>query len=98
MSGVPQLDTFGMFAMHLMRDREISPERIAELFSHFPGRFLGRKIGKIEPGYEASFTVLKEGCKEVTKGMLKTKCRWSPFEGIYLPGSVAGVIYRKILG
>lgn len=94
MSGVPQLDIFGMFAMHLVRDREVKPERIAELFSYFPGSFLGRKIGKIEPGYEASFTVLKEDCRQVTKRMLKTKCRWSPFEGIYFPGSVAGVFYR----
>lgn len=94
-SGVPQLDTFGMFTMWLC-DKEVKPERIAEICSYNPAKFLGRKIGKIKQGYEASFTVLKNDYTEVTKKTLKTKCGWSPFESVFFPGRADAVFIKGI--
>lgn len=52
----------------------------------------GKGFGKIEPGYVASFTVLNlKKPYEVKRENLKTKAKWSPFEGITFPGSVESV-------
>ena len=52
----------------------------------------GKGFGKIEEGYVASFTVLNlKKPSEVTRDKLKTKAKWSPFEGITFPGSVESV-------
>ena len=57
------------------------------------------KHGKIEKGYVGSLTILDTKKPIlVTKKILKTKCRWSPFEGITFPGSVSMTIVKgKIL-
>ena len=46
-------------------------------------------------GYAGSLTVLdmKKPVK-IEKMMLKTKCAWSPFEGVAFPGSVAMTIIQ----
>ena len=51
-----------------------------------------RKFGRIEPGYVASLTVLNLSRPvSILREKLKTKCGWSPFEGVTFPGSVEAV-------
>ena len=96
-SGQPHLDTYGAFATWLITEQNFRPERIAEVCSANPGRFVNlytapRKFGRIEPGYVASLTVLNlERPLTIRTEDLKTKCGWSPFEGITFPGSVEAV-------
>ena len=92
-SGVPHLDTYALFVSWLIKAGGISPERITQVCCHNPGRFLNRflgtKFGEIKEGYEGKFTVLDlSGMTAVSKEFLKTKCRWSVFEGISFPGRV----------
>jgi dihydroorotase len=96
-SGQPHLDTYGAFATWLMKVEKFPPERIAAVCCEHPGDFVNpftapRKFGRIEPGGVASFTVLNLA-KPVTiqRDDLKTKCGWSPFEGVTFPGSVEAV-------
>lgn len=96
-SGQPHLDTFGVFATWLILEQNFSVERVAQVCSENPGKFVNpytapKKFGRIEPGYTASLTVLnmKKPCT-VKKEDLKTKCGWSPFEGVTFPGSVEAV-------
>ena len=47
---------------------------------------------RIEPGYVASFTILNlKKPMKVTRENIKTKAKWSPFEGVTFPGCVDSV-------
>ncbi|OHA18894.1 MAG: hypothetical protein A2836_00700 [Candidatus Taylorbacteria bacterium RIFCSPHIGHO2_01_FULL_45_63] len=104
LSGVPTLDTYGLFATWLIVKKGFSAERVAEITSENPGRWLnhflpktdenGRGFGKIEKGYIGSLTVLDFTPTTLTRQMLKTKCGWSPWEGYTFPGRVAYTIIR----
>ena len=96
-SGQPHLDTYGAFVTWLLLEGGLTPERIAAVCSANPGEFVNpytapRKFGRIEPGYVASLTVLNLARPvTVRREDLKTKCGWSPFEGVTFPGSVEAV-------
>jgi dihydroorotase len=99
-SGQPHLDTYGAFVTWLIVERGFTPERIAAVCSDNPGQFVnpysaGLKFGRIEPGYTASLTVLNLARPtKISREKLKTKCGWSPFEGMTFPGSVEAVFIR----
>ncbi|MFH1115247.1 MAG: dihydroorotase family protein [Pseudomonadota bacterium] len=103
--GMPHLDTVGSFVSWLVRDCGVPPYRIAEAFAVMPGwimnPFLDVPVGDIDVGYEANFTVLDlsdstlvEGSQIKGRGPLETRCGWSPFEGIRLPGAVKQTVVR----
>ncbi|MDB5392085.1 MAG: Allantoinase [Planctomycetaceae bacterium] len=94
-SGQPHLDTYGPFVTWLILNQGFTPEQVAGFCSENPGRFVNRfvgpakKFGRIEPGYTASLTVLNlKRPITIERSQLKTKCGWSPFEGVTFPGSV----------
>jgi dihydroorotase len=99
MSGQPHLDTYGPFVTWLIVEQGFTPERVAAICSANPGTFVNpyrqEKWGRLLPGYVGSLTVL-DLCRPVTirREDLQTRCRWSPFEGVTFPGSVAAVIVR----
>jgi dihydroorotase len=98
-SGMPQLDTYGPFVAWLLVEQGFKPERIAELCCANPGRFVApyqqEKFGRLLPGYVGSLTVLDlKQPVTIRREDLKTKCGWSPFEGMTFPGSVAAVWVR----
>ncbi|MCH9656994.1 MAG: amidohydrolase family protein [Planctomycetes bacterium] len=103
-SGQPHLDTYGAFVTWLILDQNFAPEQAALFCSENPGNFVNpyispKKFGKIEPGYTASLTVLNmHQPVTIKREDLKTKCGWSPFEGITFPGSVEAVFIegRKV--
>jgi len=96
-SGQPHLDTYGPFVTWLIVEQGFTPEQVAAFCSANPGEFVNpytapRKFGRIEPGYVASLTVLNLARPTtITRESLKTKCGWSPFEGVTFPGSVEAV-------
>ncbi|MFA6257093.1 MAG: amidohydrolase family protein [Candidatus Paceibacterota bacterium] len=98
-SGLPHLDTYGLFATWLIKEHNFNGEEVARVCAENPGKFwdvfTGEKIGKIEEGYAGSLTIL-DMSKSITvdKKMLKTKCGWSPFEGVTFPGSVVMTIIK----
>ena len=90
-SGLPHLDTYGPFTTWLMHEHNFTAEDIARVCSQNPANFLNNfisgKYGKIEEGYIGSLTILSmEKPIKITKNILKTKCGWSPFEGVVFPG------------
>ena len=100
-SGTPQLDTYGPFTTWLMQAQGFTPQDIARVAAENPGAFVNQfhngpgKFGKVEPGYYGSLTVIDpQNPITITRDKLKTKCGWSPFEGITFPGSVHAVIIR----
>lgn len=99
MSGLTHLDTYGPFTTWLMKEHGFSPKDIERVASRNPGAFLsefsGEKHGKIEEGYIGSLTIVDIKKPKVVRAEdLKTKCRWSPFEGVEFPGSVTMTIVK----
>lgn len=98
-SGQPHLDTYGPFVTWLLVEQGFTPERIAALCSANPGAFVspfrGEQFGRLLPGYVGSLTVLDlKRPTTVRREDLRTRCGWSPFEGVTFPGSVAAVFVR----
>ncbi|MAG93887.1 MAG: amidohydrolase [Planctomycetaceae bacterium] len=96
-SGQPHLDTYGEFVTWLLAEQRFSPQQVAAFCSKNPGDFVNpytapRKFGRIERGYTASLTVLNMARPTtIRREDLKTKCGWSPFEGVTFPGSIEAV-------
>lgn len=107
-SGIPHLDTYGAFTTWLMEEHNFSPQDIARVCSWNPGEFVnqflwkgyGQGFGKIERGYVGSLTIIDpDTLTAPAKENLKTKCGWSPFEGMEFPGSVRYTIVKgKVYG
>jgi dihydroorotase len=98
-SGQPHLDTYGPFVTWLLVEQGFSPQRVAAVCSANPGTFVNafraEKFGRLLPGYVGSLTVLDlRRPTTVRRSDLRTKCGWSPFEGVTFPGSVAAVFVR----
>jgi dihydroorotase len=102
-SGVPHLDTYGAFTTWLMVEHGFTAQQIARVCAANPGRFVrpylpqsfGRGFGRAEQGYVGSLTVIDlQTPTHVTRESLKTKCGWSPFEGVTFPGSVRYTVVR----
>lgn len=90
--GIPHLDTFSPATALLMKDYGVIPQMIAATCSYYPGklfqRFANQKVGEIDEGFDASFTILDLGKPwKVHHRDLFTKCEWSPFENQTLPAS-----------
>jgi dihydroorotase len=99
MSGQPHLDTYGPFVTWLLREQNFTPERIAAICSANPGQFVNafrkEQFGRLLPGYIGSLTVLDlRRPTTIRREDLRTRCGWSPFEGMTFPGSVAAVFIR----
>lgn len=102
-SGQPHLDTYAPFVTWLIKEQNFQPEQVASFCSENPGNFVNpflteRKYGKIAPGYTASLTVLNMNRPiTIRREEMKTKCGWSPFEGVTFPGSVEALFLDGIL-
>jgi dihydroorotase len=102
-SGISQLDTYGLFVTLLIQKEKVSLCRIAEVCSKNPGDFVkpylslafGKGFGYIENGYSACFTILNLS-KQTTflKENIKSKSGWSPFENYTFPGKVEAVYFK----
>jgi dihydroorotase len=100
-SGQPHLDTYGPFVTWLLVEQGFAPERVAAVCAANPGAFVNafraEKFGRLLPGYVGSLTVLDlKRPTVVRRGDLRTRCGWSPFEGVTFPGSVAAVFVRGV--
>lgn len=98
-TGMPHLDTYGPFVTWLMKEHGFTPAEVSRVCSFNPGQFMNTfmnvKYGKIEQGYAGSLTVLDMNRPiTINKSILKTKCAWSPFEGVTFPGRVIYTIVR----
>ena len=99
-SGVPLLDTHGGFVTWLM-EQGFSPLQVARHCCELPGRFMRRRLGRLQPGYRGHLAILAPAQPWTVRAEeLHTKCGWSPFEGETFPGRVvytvaSGRLYRE---
>jgi dihydroorotase len=93
-SGIPLLDTYGLFVTWLLKEADVSPEVIYAACCERPADFLNLPDrGRLSPGARADAVVLDLGSPCLVRSEdLATKCAWSPFEGVTFPGSVESVL------
>jgi dihydroorotase len=92
-SGIPLLDTYGLFVTWLLKEAGAKPEVIYSACCDRPAQFLSLEDrGHLRPGARADAVVLDLGTPhEMRAEDIATKCAWSPFEGFTFPGSVDSV-------
>jgi dihydroorotase len=99
-SGMPGVQTMLPVMLDHVAAGRTSLSRVVDLLAHGPSRIFGlRRKGAIEVGRDADFVLVDLKAKrEVTKDWLKSKCGWSPFEGVALTGWPMMTILRgKVL-
>ena len=88
-SGMPGLDTYGNFVLWLLRAKYVSPGAAAKITSYNAARFFNIAGGRIAEGFPAKFTVLgTQGETVIRNADMKTKCGWTPFDGVTFPGKI----------
>ncbi len=88
LSGVPGLDDYGHIVSWLIRKGEVDPTVVARVACSNPASFIGLKDrGQIKVGERADFSILDISSPEVVRAEdVRSKCGWSPYEGIEFPG------------
>jgi dihydroorotase len=95
-SGMPGVQTLLPLLLDHMAAGRLTLERLVDLTSTGAARLFGL-VGKarIAPGFDADFTVVDpKATWTVEAEWLKSKCAWSPFEGMTLTGRPMGTIIR----
>lgn len=101
--GLPGLDTMvPLMYTKGVREGRISMGRLVELCSEAPARLMGMggRKGRVAPGYDADLAIIDPSrTVRVTPGnrpggTLRSRCDWSPFEGMELGGFAHTTIVR----
>lgn len=95
-SGMPGLDTCTGLCWKLVAQGKMSRKRFADLTARNPAKILGLTTkGEIEPGYDADLMLIDEGVQHILRDEeMKTKCGWTPFQGMTARGAIKLVVAR----
>ena len=101
-SGMPQADTAGQVYLELVSDEVIDLARYVEMRSTTPGKILekqlGLKMGKLEPGYDANFTLVSlNKPSRIRDEDVLSKCGWTPYRNMEFRNAIEGVVVGGIL-
>ena len=88
-SGVTGLETAAVLLLQAGKEGRISQEKIVELTHDNPIKIFGLDKNK----YDKAFVYLEEGNFVIQDEGLKTKCGWTPFEGIRVSHKVSEVVF-----
>lgn len=98
-SGIPGLETALPLLLTAVSKGKLRLEDLATKYAESPAKIFGLKNkGEIKNGFDADFCLvnLKERYK-IDRKALKTKVRWSPFEGKEVQGKVRATFLRGTL-
>jgi dihydroorotase len=96
LSGVPGLDDYSHVVSWLIRGQEVEPSAIGKVASANPAKFAGLDDrGEIDVGKRADFTILDlHSPDRVKSDDVRSKCGWSPYEGVEFPGRARWTVSR----
>lgn len=95
-SGMPGVQTLVPIMLNHVNKGRLSLEKLVELICVKPAEIWKIKNrGDIVPGKEATFTLIDlKDTREITHDWLKSKCGWSPYEGMEVTGWAKSAILR----
>lgn len=95
-SGMPGLDTCTSVCWELVHRGKMSRQRFADLTARNPAKLLGLQTkGEIAPGYDADIMLIDDGAATTLRDQdMKTKCGWTPFNGMVVHGVPMFVMAR----
>ena len=95
-SGMPGVQTLVPLMLNHVHEGRLSLERFVDLTSAGPARVFGmRRKGRMALGYDADFTVVDLSAKRtITNEWSKSKCGWTPFDGMQVTGWPIATIVR----
>jgi dihydroorotase len=95
-SGLPSIEYFVPLLFKIGRILGMSTSRLIDFGSRSPAQLLGlEKLGRIAPGYDASFIQVIDASWVVTEASIKSKCGWTPYLGFEFPVFVEGTWHRS---
>lgn len=95
-SGLPGVQTMSVLMLNHVHEGRLSLFDVNRLLATNPVKLWGvRNRGYIHPGFEATFSIFDLNKQnEITSSWLKSKCGWSPFEGMKVKGWPIHTILR----
>ena len=95
-SGMPGVQTLVPLMLHHVNAGRLSLERFVDLSSAGPARAFGmRRKGRLALGYDADFTLVDLSAERtITQAWCKSRCGWTPFDGMRVTGWPMATIVR----
>lgn len=95
-SGIPGVQTMLPIMLDWVNKGRLSLERLVKLLCEGPTQIYGiSQKGFIREGYDADLTLVDLGERwEITNQWLRSKCGWSPFEGMSIQGKPVMTVLR----
>lgn len=95
-SGMPGVQTLLPVMLDHMNAGRLSLQRLVDLTSAGPARIYNiAGKGRIAIGYDADFSVVDlQAKREITNAWMKTKCGWTPYDGMKVTGWPKATIIR----
>mgnify|MGYP001321345001 CR=1 FL=1 len=99
-SGMPGVQTLLPLMLNHVHEGRLSLERLVDLTAHGPARVFGlQEKGRLEPGRDGDLTLVDLKREHViTAAEQKTRCGWTPFDGVKVTGwPVAALVRGKFV-
>lgn len=95
-SGMPGVQTLVPLMLNHVNAGRLSLERFVDLTSAGPARVFGiRRKGRLALGYDADFTLVDLAAERtITNDWSKSRCGWTPFDGMRVTGWPMATIVR----
>lgn len=95
-SGMPGVQTMLPVMLNHVHEGRLSLMRLVDLLAHGPQRVYGiAHKGRIAAGYDADFAIVDLNAKrKITDRWIKSKCGWTPYDGMSVTGWCVGTILR----
>jgi len=95
-SGMPGVQTLLPLMLDAVHAGKLTLQRLVDLTSAGPARIYGiTGKGRIALGYDADFSIVDLDRKQtITNGWMKTRCGWTPYDGIEVTGWPIATVVR----
>jgi dihydroorotase len=95
-SGMPGVQTMLTVMLDHVHHGRLSLERLVDLLCHGSQRVYGiAGKGRIATGYDADFAIVDLAASQtISDRQMKSKCGWTPYDGMTVTGRVIGTMLR----
>ncbi|MCS6903374.1 MAG: dihydroorotase family protein [Candidatus Bipolaricaulota bacterium] len=94
-AGVPGVEFMLVLLLNAVNDQKLSLERLIEVCCANPAKRFGLPTGELSIGWDADIAVVDMNIERtITREMVRSKCGWSPYEGLRVKGWPVMVFVR----